>query len=92
MIDHPTIRTQGQTGFACPEVHEGTLTGGFTFELYFRHGGAHLEVVGAGYRGVASMAVQQPGTADGIFDSDDVRDRVFAQLLPEAMASMDLLP
>lgn len=92
MINHPSIVTQGQTGFACPEVHEGTLRNGLSFELYFRHGGAHLELVGAGMRGEASMAVTQPGTADGIFDSDEIRDKTFAVLLPEAMANLERMP
>ncbi len=91
-INHPRIATQGQTGFACPEVHEGTLEGGLSFELYFRHGGARVEVVGFGCRGVASMAVQQPGTADGIFDSPEIRDDVFATLLTEAIRNMEPLP
>ena len=92
MINDPSIRTQGQTGFACPEVHEGTLTNGFNFELYFRHGGARLELVGHGLRGVATMTVEQEGTADGIFERDETRDVVFGLLLPKAMIALEPMP
>ncbi len=92
MIDHPSIRTQGQTGFACPEVHEGTLTNGFNFELYFRHGGARLELVGHGLRGAASMTVEQQGTADGIFANDEAPAVAFGLLLPKAMAELEPMP
>jgi hypothetical protein len=91
MIHHPDIITQDRTGFACPEVHEGTLNNGFGFELYFRHGGARLKLVGHGLRGVASMTVEQRGTADGIFEEPETRDVVFGLLLPKAMAALEPL-
>lgn len=52
----------------------------------------HLELVGRGLRGEASMTVEQAGTADGIFEHDETRDVVFGLLLPKAMANLEPLP
>jgi hypothetical protein len=64
MIHHAAITDQEQTGFACPEVHEGTLAAGGTFTLYFRRGAAHLDVT-VGNRAAEGSIAREDGGPEG---------------------------
>lgn len=83
-MDHPFIAEQRQTCYGCPDQWEGRLVDGRYFYLRYRHGWASLGVgatpdAAVGDRG--EVGVNHGDGLQGIFDGDDDRAAVFAELL-----------
>lgn len=88
MNSHPLVREFRQTCFGCPEQYEGRLTDGRWFYFRYRNGWASLAIDNS-YD--AAMGRQDVGTEvgdglQGIFDSPQQRDEVFAALLRQALS------
>jgi len=81
-LSHPAILTAEETCGACPVQWEGTLTDGGPFYFRYRFATASLA------RTPDSPEVSMPfgdHRLDGIFESDEDRDRVFAELHAQLM-------
>lgn len=93
MITHPLVSKATCTCWACPDQWEGMITDGRYFYLRYRSGVARLGIGGnvdeaiedtmPGGRGVW---VQVGDPLDGVFESDEARNKVFAELLNERLA------
>lgn len=78
------VAESDMTSSACPEQYSGTLVDGQPFYFRYRSGYASL-AVGADCEGRRDVGVEHGDRLQGIFDSAEDRDRVFTQLLDEAM-------
>lgn len=80
---NPLVASYVKTCEACPEQYEGTLCDGRSFYFSYSRGEVFL-----GIARTLDEAVREPGTrakidkpADGMFDSEEQRDQMFATLL-----------
>jgi len=80
---NPLVASYVKTCEACPEQYEGTLTDGRIFYFSYSRGEVFL-----GIGRTLDEAVRAQGTrveldkpADGMFDSEEQRDEMFAALL-----------
>jgi hypothetical protein len=79
---NPLVASYVKTCEACPEQYEGTLTDGRIFYFSYSRGQAFL-----GIGRTLDEAVHEQGTrveldkpADGMFDSEEQRNKMFAEL------------
>jgi hypothetical protein len=88
-VRNPQINTSTQTCFACPEQYEGQLVDGRRFYFRYRNGWASLAVGGDDVSGRQDVGMAVGDGLQGIFDSPEQRDQVFAELLERANATGD---
>lgn len=84
MINHPLVADCEQTCGACPEQYSGHLVDGREFYYRYRHGVAGLGVssdIRPHTRGHVDEGTAISDGDDGVFDSPEQRDAVFALLL-----------
>jgi hypothetical protein len=85
-VNHPDIADFEQTCGACPEQYEGTLNDGSTFYFRYRHGWASLGIGADLDAAVCDPREVGESVGDhyqGMFDTEDQRDAVFARLLDQ---------
>lgn len=85
MPNDPRVASSVLTCSVCPEQYEGKLVDGRWFYFRYRSGFAALAI---GHDYDAVMGRQDVGGAvgdglQGVFDSEEQRDRVFAELLDQ---------